>query len=148
MIRFVTWAWLGLVVGVSFVATPIKFTAESLTRPVALDVGQVTFHLLNRIEWALAAALIVVVWRTTAPAPRPPSVLVLTCGVVVIVVLQTVWLLPELDDRTAAVIAGADLPASPLHTIFGVLEVAKVATLGVVGYRAGDGLASASRATT
>lgn len=31
--------WAGLLLGVSFLATPVKFLAPSLSLPVALDVG-------------------------------------------------------------------------------------------------------------
>ena len=58
MIRFVAYAWFGLVVGVSFLATPIKFRAQSLTLPVALDVGRTTFHAMTRLEWLLTLALL------------------------------------------------------------------------------------------
>ena len=139
MTRFVAWVWLGLVVGVSFVATPIKFTAESLTRPVALDVGRVTFHLLNRIEWVLALALVALVLRSAQRVrwPRPVPALV---GVVLVIVLaQTLWLLPELDARVAMIIDGVEPPRSILHTVFGVLEVAKVVALGIVGHLAPAG---------
>jgi len=46
MVRPLAWVWMGIVIGVSFLATPVKFTADSLTRPVALDVGRATFHAL------------------------------------------------------------------------------------------------------
>ena len=39
---------------------PFKFTADSLTRPVALDVGRATFHALAYLEWALIVVLGVV----------------------------------------------------------------------------------------
>lgn len=54
MIRLIAYVWLGLVLGVSFLATPIKFRAESLTLPVALDVGSTTFHAFGRLEWLLS----------------------------------------------------------------------------------------------
>ena len=52
MIRFIAYVWLGLVLGVSFLATPVKFRAKSLTRPVALDVGRTTFHAFGKLEVA------------------------------------------------------------------------------------------------
>ena len=60
MIRFIAYVWLGLVLGVSFLATPIKFRAKSLTRPVALDVGRTTFHAFGKLEWLLSVALVVI----------------------------------------------------------------------------------------
>jgi hypothetical protein len=40
--------WLGLLLGVSFLATPAKFLAPSLALPVALDVGRHTFAVFNK----------------------------------------------------------------------------------------------------
>ncbi len=51
--------WIGLLIGVSFLATPAKFLAASLTLPVALDVGRHTFAIFNRVEWLLAATFLV-----------------------------------------------------------------------------------------
>jgi hypothetical protein len=45
--------WSGLLIGVSFVATPAKFLAPSLQLPQALDVGRWTFHVLTLMEWTL-----------------------------------------------------------------------------------------------
>ena len=59
MIRPLALVWMGIVIGVSFLATPVKFTADSLTRPVALDVGRATFHALAYLEWVLAALLVI-----------------------------------------------------------------------------------------
>lgn len=47
-------AWAGFLAGVSFLATPVKFLAPSLTLPVALDVGRQTFFAFNRSEIVLA----------------------------------------------------------------------------------------------
>ena len=46
-------AWLGKLLGVSLVSTPVKFQASSLDLPVALEVGRVTFELsaLFRLGW-------------------------------------------------------------------------------------------------
>jgi hypothetical protein len=69
MIRPLAWVWMGIVIGVSFLATPIKFTADSLTRPVALDVGRATFNALGYLELALTVTLAALIWRTTTLAP-------------------------------------------------------------------------------
>lgn len=138
-IRFLSWVWLGLVVGVSFVATPVKFTADSLSRPVALDVGRATFQLLNRLEWVLVLGLIALAWQAWREASRPRFDIALVAAVAAIVALQTIWLLPALNDRVATIIAGSEPPSSPLHTIFGAFEVTKVTMLAVIGARFGVG---------
>lgn len=47
---WVCFTWVGMTVGISMIATPIRFTAMSITRPVALDVGRVVFAALNKAE--------------------------------------------------------------------------------------------------
>lgn len=42
--------WVGMLLGVSFLATLAKFVAPSLTLPVALDVDRRTFGDFNPIE--------------------------------------------------------------------------------------------------
>jgi hypothetical protein len=37
-VLFILWA--GLILGVSFIATPVKFMAQHLTMPVALEIGK------------------------------------------------------------------------------------------------------------
>lgn len=43
--------WSGAILGLSFIATPIKFKAEGLTLSVSIEIGKVTFHFFNKIEW-------------------------------------------------------------------------------------------------
>ena len=145
MIRPLAWVWMGVVIGVSFLATPVKFTADSLTRPVALDVGRATFHALGYLEWGLIAALAVLIWRAAATGERPPDRALAVVGVIATVVMaQAVWLVPALDERVASIIAGVEPPPSHLHTFYGIAEVIKVAALGLLGLWAGPGRPQAS----
>lgn len=124
--------WLGLLVGVSFLATPVKFAAPTLSLPVALDVGRVTFAVFSRIEWIAAAVLLAAVLvARTGPAIRMAAILA-----AVIVAVQSVWLLPILDARIASVMAGAPQAASHHHTLYVALETAKAAALAAVALMA------------
>lgn len=126
--------WLGVVVGVSFLATPAKFTADSLTRPVALDVGRATFHALGYVEWGFTAAMAALLWRSAAAGLRPGSRAVAAAAIVTAVVtIQAAWLVPNLDERVATIIAGGDPPDSHLHTVYGLAEVTKAVALAVIG---------------
>ena len=91
MIRFIAYVWLGLVLGVSFLATPVKFRAKSLTRPVALDVGRTTFHAFGKLEWLLSVALVVI--TVAVRDSLKPLDWFLIALVLVIVVGQTLWLI-------------------------------------------------------
>ena len=117
--------WLGLLVGVSFIATPVKFAAPTLELGPALDVGRVTFALFSKIEWGVAGILALVVIVAGFPRYRAAGASVL----ILALALQTFWLLPALDLRVAAIIAGETLPASYHHNAYGGLEIVKSATL-------------------
>ena len=57
---WISFTWLGMTLGVSLLATPVRFTATLITRPVALDVGRVVFAALNKAEFvALVITLII-----------------------------------------------------------------------------------------
>lgn len=121
--------WLGMVLGVSFLATPVKFVVQDLSLPVALQVGQATFALFARIEWLLATALgIAAVWRWR----RRPLVLMLALAVCAAVLAQAVWLLPALDARVAMIVAGGTPPASSHHALYAGLEAMKAITLALL----------------
>lgn len=120
--------WAGLLAGVSFLATPVKFLAPGLSLPVALEVGRVTFRALNWTELALGALAVLLSLRAGGR--------VLTMAVaaaLAAVVLQTVWLLPVLGARTDIVVAGGTPPPSSLHGWYVAIEIGKLATLIAAG---------------
>ena len=128
---WVCFTWTGLTVGVSMLATPIRFTAESITRPVALDVGRVVFAALNKAELAALVALLVVV-RLSGRS----STWWAWCGFLILIVLaQGTWLIPELSARTDMIIAGGTQPPSNAHAIYSTLELAKIGVLLFLGFR-------------
>ncbi len=123
--------WLGIVLGVSFIATPIKFQAPHLTMPIAVEVGKVTFHLLNKIEWALLILLLVLM-RFIAIDRKLwicISLLALT------LISQTFWLLPILDLRVDRVILGETLSSGYFHLIYIFVEILKLILLGITAIR-------------
>lgn len=126
--------WLGLLLGVSFLATPVKFLAPSLTLPVALDVGRQTFTAFNRVELVLAVALLgcVAVGRMRWVGIGLAAVLA------ALVALQTFWLLPVLDARVEIILQGGTPPASGLHVLYiwaDALKAALLVAAAVVGFR-------------
>ena len=128
-VTLLAWLWAGLVLGVSFVATPVKFLAPSLSLADALAVGRVTFEALKWIECVAVVVLAATVWITT---PRRRELALL--GVIVLILLcQYAWMLPILDARVQTIIDGQDLPPSTLHWIYTTLEFLKVVLLVAVG---------------
>lgn len=123
--------WFGMTAGVSLLATPVKFSASTLTRPVALDVGRVVFSALNKVAIAALIILLILV-RMTGKAKQ----LWAFCGILTLILLaQSVWLLPELAARTDLIIAGVEPPASIAHAAYSTLELSKLLVLLTMGLR-------------
>ena len=130
LLVFIGLVWLGMILGVSFVATPLKFQAPSITLVIGLDIGRLVFGVFNKIEIAFAVmlALLVLLSRQRDASVIALGVVWLTLG------LQTVWLLPALLDRIGLVLQGHQPPPSGLHTFYVCLEVVKVLALAVYGF--------------
>lgn len=124
-----TMLYLGLILGVSFLATPVKFSAPSLSLPAALDVGQVTFSLFHKVEWGMLALLVLMAFSAPAPFQTSPLQTGLVMGLAVILFVDGVWLLPQLSERVQAVIAGAPRAPSPHHALYAGLELMKTGLL-------------------
>lgn len=130
--------WLGLLVGVSFIATPAKFLAPSLSLPVALDVGHATFAVWNAVEWGVLGVLILL-----AVIGRVGQLSVLAIAFLLATLLfQTFFLLPILDARIATIIAGGTPAPSSDHLVYIVSDVAKLQVLAVLGWWQGRKLAA------
>ena len=129
---WICFLWMGLSAGVSMIATPARFTAETITRPVALDVGRTVFTALNKAE-LVALVLLLLIVRLRGSTSRWWGI----CAALALIVLaQGVWLIPELAARTDLIIAGVEPPASHAHSIYASLEVAKIALLLFLGFSA------------
>tara|TARA_R110002020_G_scaffold29585_13_gene93484 strand:+ start:7673 stop:8161 length:489 start_codon:yes stop_codon:yes gene_type:complete len=125
---FIAIIWLGMLLGVSFIATPVKFEAPSLSLPVALEIGKATFSLFSRIEWGTAALLMLSI---LACKRRPLSGL-LGAAIVAILIAESFWLLPILDARVEAIISGTPTPADWHHVVYIAMEIIKMAGLGAL----------------
>lgn len=123
--------WAGMAIGVSGLATPVKFQAVSLSLPVALEVGHVTFRAFSKVEWLL---LLLLLLSAAIARPRVRIGLWLAVGLVAAIVLaQAIWLLPVLDMRIGAVISGNALAPSHHHLFYVIAEGAKLIALLAIG---------------
>lgn len=128
---WVCFTWVGLTVGVSMLATPVRFTAASITRPVALDVGRVVFAALNKAE-LIAVVLLLIIVRVSG---RSRELWPWCVALLLVVLAQGVWLIPELSARTDIVLAGGTLPPSHAHAMYASLELLKIGLLLALGFR-------------
>lgn len=123
--------WVGFVCAISFMEAWLKFRAHGVTLPIGLGIGRLVFQALNRVEWVLAVAVLAdVLWRRLAWPPRRLIVLP-----VLILIVQSLWLLPALDERALLAIHGHLPGPSHLHLLYVVGEVVKVAALVILGTR-------------
>ena len=120
--------WLGLILGISVIETPLKFHAAGITTALGLGIGRLVFHVLNLVELVIAGVLVIVVARQARDWP-----FALLGGVIAMLLVQAFWLRPLLDDRAARIIAGEDVPASSLHLAYIALEGVKLVALPVLG---------------
>ena len=126
-----TFLWIGFVGAISFMEAWLKFRAEGITLPLGLGIGRLVFSALNKIEWVLAIAILLnqffdfksIQWKSLIGFSIP----------FLILIVQTVWLLPALDHRAELIIQGQLLPPSKLHFYYVGLEVIKVVCLFIFG---------------
>lgn len=124
--------WAGVLIGVSFLAVPVKFAAPSLSLPVAMDVGRQEFGALNLVEIGFATLTLVL-----AALARPAWIIWLGLVLAALIVgLQGLWLLPMLDARAELIIQGGTPPPAPWHTLYVAIEVLKLVTLLTAGWLA------------
>src|SRR5690606_37301219 len=55
----VIFAWLGIVIAISFIEAPLKFRAPGVTLQIGLGIGRLVFRAVNSVEVVLAVAAIV-----------------------------------------------------------------------------------------
>lgn len=134
--KLLAWVWLGLVIGVSFLATPAKFMATTLTRSAALEVGRVTFQVLDRLEWLLAVVLLFLLHRLWRRGALTRPVVAWSAALAFALAVQSFYFLPLLDARVGLVMAGDPLPPSHAHTFSGALEVLQALALFFLGHLA------------
>jgi hypothetical protein len=130
--------WAGMVAASSFLKAPLKFTAPHSTIPLGVGIGRVVFHALNKVEIGLAA-----VAGICALLRQQPQSIPWTLGLLYfILALQTAWLLPALDLRATALLAGHTPPPNHLQRLYIGTDVVKLLTLLITGW-----LASGARRT-
>ncbi len=131
----VVFAWLGMVLAISFLEAPLKFRAPGITLQLGLGIGRLVFRALNTVEIALAT---VVVLAVAADPPGPLPLAAVSVAVTVLAV-QTLAVRPRLRRRADAVLAAPPAPPdgmrerSQAHYAYAGLEVVKVAALLTAG---------------
>lgn len=122
--------WFGAIGAISFMEAPLKFTAPNITLALGLGIGRIVFQTLNKIEIVLAIVLIISVFMQR---PKGQSWIYFLSIASVLLLLETVWLLPALDERAIQVISGNAPPFSNAHIVYIVFDAIKFLSLFVLG---------------
>lgn len=121
----ITLLWIGFILAISFVETPVRFEVESLKQADVLAIGHRVFHALNYAEIGFATIIAISLFAT-----RPSALCLCVAGIAIAILAVQTWMLfGILDERTLAKIAGEELPDSPWHLVYIGLELIKLAFL-------------------
>jgi len=125
----VSFAWVGMVLAISFLEAPWKFQAPGVTVRIGLGIGRLVFRALNTAEIVLAGMMVV-----AALIEQPSRRLVMAGAVAVVgLLIQLVLVRPRLTRRSDLILAGHDAPRSHDHHLYVVLELLKLGALLVTG---------------
>lgn len=130
-VQFVCWFWIGFVSAISFMEAWLKFRAEGVPLDMGLRIGKTVFSGLNRVEVVLTL-LLVLLLAVCEGLMDMPSMAYGLIPIVFIVVCQSVYLLPQMNERADQKIRGKELQKSNLHMIYIGSEVVKVVCLFIV----------------
>ena len=125
----VTFVWLGMVLAISFLETPLKFRAPDVSLRIGLGIGRLVFRALNTVEAVLAVALVIGLILGYSPA----RIVIAATTVIAALLVQVAVVRPRLTRRSDLVLAGADAPRSHGHIAYVCLETVKVIALVITG---------------
>jgi len=137
----VPFIWLGMVLAISFLETPLKFRAPGITLPLGLGIGRLVFRALNAAELALAGTLTLALLASTAGDGNLGGAATIVLLIVwTLLLVQVALLRPRLDRRAQQLIHGQHPPRSHQHLAYIAAECAKVALLPTLGLLLADRL--------
>lgn len=125
--------WIGFVGAISFMEAWLKFRAPGITLPLGLGIGRLVFGALNKVELVLSTVLIASMLFSGVKEFEWKHLFFIIPFLIVIV--QSLWLLPALDVRAEMHIQGQEVAASNLHFYYVGLEVVKITCLLIFGIK-------------
>ena len=126
-----TFLWAGFVGAISFMEAWLKFKAPDVSLAEGLQIGQLVFAALNKVEWVLCVVISMQILLNRHARGQHIFIWFLISSVILIV--QTFWLLPRLDARADLIIAGGVPPATNIHWYYVGVEVIKEISLITLG---------------
>lgn len=127
--------WMGFTCAISFMEAWLKFRAPGVSLPVGLGIGRLVFSALNKVEWGFAVILAACFLTGQDKGLFSRSNGALYIIALLLLALETLWLLPRLDARAGAAIRGEPVPPSSLHIYFVAAELLKTVALLLLGIK-------------
>ncbi|PKR81117.1 hypothetical protein CW751_05915 [Brumimicrobium salinarum] len=133
LVIIATYLWVGFVCAISFMEAWLKFRAPGVSLEIGLGIGQLVFSALNKVEWTLAAVILINLLINTAVVSTYLNILLAVC--LLILAAQTFVLLPKLKAMAALRIEGKVAKKSYIHFYYVIFELIKVVILAGIGYQ-------------
>jgi hypothetical protein len=124
-----TFVWLGMVLAISFLETPLRFRAPNVTLQIGLGIGRLVFRALNTVEVVFA----LIIGAIVVAGPTPLPVIAALSVAAAVLAAQLVAVRPRLTRRSDQVLSGLEAPRSRTHYVYVGLEAVKVVALLVAG---------------
>ncbi len=122
-----TFLWIGFLGAISFMEAWIKFRAPGVSLPIGLGIGRLVFSALNLMEWVFTIAIILNLILSKWQWKNWISLFIIIP--IVLLIIQSIWLLPALDARAELHIQGEIVPESNLHFVYVGMEFIKLMSL-------------------
>lgn len=130
-----TFVWIGFVLAISFVEAPLKFQAPGITLSLGLGIGRLVFGTMNKMEWLFAVIILLSILPFTTNSYKEEKQKKYYFPILLffipfsVLIIQSAWLLPALNERADMIIKGVNLPSSSIHYYYVVAECIKLASL-------------------
>lgn len=126
-----TFLWIGFVCAISFMEAWLKFRAPGITLSLGVGIGRLVFNVLNKVEWIFAVVILVNIIRSGTDLWKWKNLLFVVP--LILLLVQTSWLLPALDARAELLVQGELVFPSNLHFYYVGIEIIKVICLPLFG---------------
>ena len=122
--------WIGFLGAISFMEAWLKFRAPGITLSLGLGIGRIVFNALNKMEWLFALTIGISLQLKGALFHAQSMTFILP---LMLLIIQTIWLLPALDKRAEMHIRGEQVPPSKKHLVYVGMELTKLISLIILG---------------
>lgn len=128
-----TFLWIGFVCAISFMEAWLKFQAPGISLEEGLSIGNLVFGALNKVECVIAIIMAIDLFLLRKGERMQWHIVFLIP--VALLLIQTIWALPELGKRVELILQGIKPPPSNIHFFYVGMELIKVVSLTILGVR-------------